>query len=119
MVLRSQIDTLSNQSVHSQPAHSEKFISREGVAKQLGGAEVMPSAQVMPLADPSRIASAIPIIVNPLMSPLIICSILALLLIAIIWFVVRKKIWGRDFKNDHYFTHEKYMNRPDIFYLKS
>jgi hypothetical protein len=39
------------------------------------------------------------------MSLLIIYSILALLLIAIIWFVVRKKIrdiWGMDFKNNHY-----------------
>ncbi|PKK58722.1 hypothetical protein RhiirC2_795871 [Rhizophagus irregularis] len=39
MVSRSQTDTLPNQSVHSQPAHSEKSISREGVTKQSGGAE--------------------------------------------------------------------------------
>ena len=31
MVSRSQTDTLFNQSVHSQPAHSEKSISREGL----------------------------------------------------------------------------------------
>jgi hypothetical protein len=36
MVSRSQTDTLPNQSIHSRPAHSEKFISREG------GAEVVP-----------------------------------------------------------------------------
>jgi hypothetical protein len=92
IVSRSQTDTLPNQSVHSRPAHSKKFILREGVAKQLGGAEVMSSAQVISLADPSVIAPAIPIIMSPLMSLLIIYSILALLLIAIIWFVVRKKI---------------------------
>src|SRR2546421_9609554 len=35
---------------HSRPANSENFILREGVAKQLGSAEVVPSPQVMPLA---------------------------------------------------------------------
>ena len=58
MVSRSQTDTLLNQSVHSQPAHFEKSISREGVVKQSGGAEVVPSAQVMPLAGPSGITPA-------------------------------------------------------------
>src|SRR5215217_6573284 len=67
MVFRSQTDTLPNQSIHSRPAHSEKFISREGVAKQLGGAKVMPSAQVMPLADPSGIVPAIPVVASSLM----------------------------------------------------
>ena len=56
VVSRSQTDTLPNQSVHNQPAHSEKSISREGVAKQSGGAEVVPPPQVMPLAGPSRTA---------------------------------------------------------------
>ena len=42
MVSRSQTDTLPNQFIHSRPAHSENFISREGVAKQLGGAEAVP-----------------------------------------------------------------------------
>ncbi|RIA84775.1 hypothetical protein C1645_831761 [Glomus cerebriforme] len=42
MVSRSQTDTLPNQSVYSQPAHSEKSISKEGVAKQSGGAEAVP-----------------------------------------------------------------------------
>src|SRR2546429_6694853 len=64
MVLRSQTDTLSNQSVHSQPAHSEKFISREGVTKQLGDAEAVSSPQVMPLAGPFGTAPAIPVIAS-------------------------------------------------------
>ena len=88
MVSRSQTDTLPNQSVHSQPAHFEKSILREGVVKQSGGAEVVPSAQVMPLAP------VIPIVANSLMSSMLIYSILTLLLIAIIWFVIRKKIWN-------------------------
>ena len=88
MVLRSQTDTLPNQSVHSQPVHFEKSISRKGVVKQSGGAEVVPSAQVMSLAP------VIPIVTDSLMSPMLIYSILTLLLIAIIWFVVRKKIWN-------------------------
>ena len=79
---------LSNQSVYSQPAYSDKFISREGVAKQSGGAEMVLSSQAIPLAP------AIPIVANSLMSPMLIYSILTLLLIAIIWFVVRKKIWN-------------------------
>jgi hypothetical protein len=44
VVSRSQTDTLPNQSVHSQLAHSEKSILREGVAKQSGGAEAVLSA---------------------------------------------------------------------------
>src|SRR3954468_21730697 len=42
MVSRSQTDTLPNQSVYSRPANSENFILRKGVAKQLGGLEVVP-----------------------------------------------------------------------------
>jgi hypothetical protein len=38
MVPRSQTDTLPNQSVHSQPAHSEKSISREGGAEAVSSA---------------------------------------------------------------------------------
>src|SRR6266498_4018261 len=71
MILRSQIDILSNQSVYSRPAHFEKSILREGVVKQSSGAKVVPSAQVMPLADSSGTTSAIPVIANSLMLPLI------------------------------------------------
>ena len=88
MVLRNQAVTLPNQSVHSRPAHSKKIISREGVAKQSGGAEAVSSAQAIPLAP------VIPIVADSLMLPMLIYSILTLLLIAIIWFVVRKKIWN-------------------------
>ena len=84
VVSRSQTDTLPNQFVHSQPAHSEKSILREGVAKQSGGAEVVPSPQVMSLVP------AIPVVTSSLMSPMVLYSILAFLLIAVIWFVVRK-----------------------------
>src|SRR4051812_19240978 len=82
MVSQNQADTLPNQSVHSQPTHSEKYISREGIAEQSGGAEVVPSAQVMPLVP------AIPVVTSSLMSPMVLYSILAFLLIVVIWFVV-------------------------------
>ena len=88
MVLRNQAVTLPNQSIHNRPAHSEKSISREGVMKQSGGAETVLSSQAIPLA------SVIPIVADSLMSPMLIYSILTLLLIAIIWFVVGKKIWN-------------------------
>ena len=77
-------DTLPNQSVHSRPAHSEKSISREGVAKQLGGAEVVSSTQVIPLTGPS---GTTPVVESSFKMSYVI---LALLLIAVIWFVVRK-----------------------------
>jgi hypothetical protein len=86
MISRSQTDTLPNQSVHSRPTYSEKFISREGIANQLGGAEVVPSSQVMP---PLGIA---PVVKSSLMP----YAILALLLIVVIWFVVRK--WWNSWK---------------------
>ena len=50
----------------------------------VGGAE-----EVVPLPLTSA-----PIIADSLMSPMLIYSILTLLLIAIIWFVVGKKIWN-------------------------
>jgi hypothetical protein len=74
IVSRSQTDTLFNQSVHNRPAHSEKFISREG------GTEAVPLSQEMPLASVT-----VPVITNSLMSLMEMYSILALLLIAIIW----------------------------------
>ncbi len=80
MVLRSQTDTLPNQSIHSRPAHSEKFILREGVVKQLGGTEAVP------------LPATVPIIASSLLLPIIIYSILTLLLITIIWLVVGKKL---------------------------
>jgi hypothetical protein len=94
MVSRSQTDTLPNQSVYSRPAHSEKSILREEVAKQSGGAEAVLSAQVMLLTP------TIPVIANSLVSPMITYSILILLLLAIIWLVVGKKIWDSWKKSD-------------------
>ncbi|RIA78747.1 hypothetical protein C1645_842434 [Glomus cerebriforme] len=85
VVSRSQTDTLPNQSIHSQPAHSEKSISREGVAKQSGGAEVVPLSQEMPLAP-----ATVPVVTSFLMSSMLIYSILTIVLIAIIWIVGRK-----------------------------
>src|SRR5436853_3812112 len=99
VVSRSQTDTLPNHSVHNQPAHSEKSISREGVVKQSGGAEVVPSPQVMPLAGPSGITPTMPVVANSLMSPLISYTILTLFLLAIIW-IVGKKIWNSWKKNN-------------------
>src|ERR1043165_8960419 len=85
MVSRSQTNTLPNQSIHSRPAHFEKSISRKEVAEQSGGAEVVPLSQEMPLAPVT-----IPAITSSLMSPMVLYSILAFLLIVVIWFVVRK-----------------------------
>ena len=53
-----------------------------------GSAEIVSSAQSIPLVP------AIPIVADSLMSPILIYSILTLLLIAIIWLVVGKKIWN-------------------------
>src|ERR1043165_199254 len=94
--------SLPNQSVHSQPAHSKKSISREGVAKQSGGAEVVPSPQVMPLAGPSRTA---PVVKSSLMP----YAILALLLIVVIWFVVRKWWNSRKKSNTEYSPNQNYF----------
>ena len=54
---------------------------------------MVPSAQVMPLAGPSGITPAIPVVANSLMSPLISYTILTLFLLAIIW-IVGKKVWN-------------------------
>jgi hypothetical protein len=108
VISRSQTDTLPNQFVHSQLAHSEKSISREGVAKQSGGAEVVPSPQVMPLAGPSRTAQVVK-------SSLMPYAILALLLIVVIWFVVRK--WWNSGKksNTEYSPNQNYfLSSPGI-----
>ncbi|GBC35998.2 hypothetical protein GLOIN_2v1787633 [Rhizophagus irregularis DAOM 181602=DAOM 197198] len=81
------------------------------------GAEMVSSAQAIPLVP------AIPIVADSLMSPMLIYSILTLLLIAIIWLVVGKKIWNmwsaKPKESDRYFTYKKYRNRPDIYHLKS
>jgi hypothetical protein len=78
MVLRSQADTLPNQSIYNQPVHSKKSILRE-VMKQSGGVEVVLSAQIMPLTP------AISVIASFLMSPLITYTILTFTTFAIIW----------------------------------
>ncbi|GBB91227.1 hypothetical protein RclHR1_01840024 [Rhizophagus clarus] len=105
---KDQTDTLPNQSVHSQPAHSEKSISREEVSKQSGGAEVVPSPQVMPLAGPSRTA---PVVKSSLMP----YAILALLLIVVIWFVVRKWWNSRKKSNTEYSPNQNYfLSSPSI-----
>ncbi len=68
----------------SETVRSRKFILREGIPLESGGAEAVPLSQKMPLAP------AIPIVASSLMSPMLIYFILTLLLIAIIWLVVRK-----------------------------
>jgi len=115
MVSRSQTDTLPNPSVHSQPAHFEKSISREGVVKQSGGAKVVPSAQVMPLVGPSGTTPAIPVVANSLMSPLISYTILTLFLLAIIW-IVGKKIWNSWKKNNTEYSSNRnyFLSSPNI-----
>ncbi len=64
--------------------------------KQSGGAETILSSQTIPLAP------VIPIVADFLMSPMLIYFILTLLLIAIIWFIVGKKIWNSWEKSDRY-----------------
>ena len=104
MVSRSQTDTLPNQSVHSRPAHFEKSISREEVAEQSGGAEIVPLSQEMPLAPVT-----VPAVTSSLMSPMVLYSILAFLLIVIIWFVVRK-YWNSSKKsNTEYSPNRNYF----------
>ena len=87
---------------------------------QLGPKETLPTldptisvggAKVVPL-----LATA-PFIATSLMTPLVTYSILTLLLIAIIWIVVGKKIWHILRKQ-----REKFINKehwPDIYYLNS
>src|ERR1044072_444877 len=65
MVSRNQANTLPNQSVHSRPIHFEKYISREGIAEQSGGAEMVSLAQVMSLIP------AIPVVTSSLISPMV------------------------------------------------
>jgi hypothetical protein len=104
MVSRSQTDILPNQSIHSRPANSENFISREG------GAEAVPLSQEMPLAPVT-----IPVVTSSLMSPMVTYSILALLLIAVIWLVSRKcwNSWKKS--NTEYSPNRNYfLSSPGI-----
>ena len=94
----SRADTLPNQSVHSRPTHSEKYILREGIAPQSGGTEVVPSAQVMTLV--------LAVVTHSLMSLIVTYFILVLLLIVIIWFMVRKW-WNSWKKSNQYSAYEK------------
>jgi hypothetical protein len=95
---------------------SSQIISSEGIPLELGGAEVVPLSQEILLAP-----VIVPVVTSSLMSPMVTYSILVLLLIAVIWLVVGKKIWnlwGIDKKMTD--IHEKYINRehrPDIYYL--
>ena len=63
-------------------------------AKNSGSAEAVPLSQEMPLASVT-----VPVIINSLMSLMVLYSILAFLLIAVIWFVVRK-YWNSSKKNN-------------------
>src|SRR3954454_5824990 len=104
MVSRSQTDTLPNQSIHSRPAHFEKFISREG------GAEAVPLSQEIPLASVT-----VPVVTSSLMSPMVMYSILALLLIVVIWLVVRK-CWNSWKKNNTEYSPNRnyFLSSPGI-----
>src|ERR1044072_1546997 len=104
IVSRSQTDTLPNQFVHSRPAHFEKSISREEVAEQSGGAKVVPLSQEMSLAPVT-----VPAVTSSLMSPMVLYSILAFLLMVVIWFVVRK-YWNSSKKsNTEYSPNRNYF----------
>ena len=107
IVPKSRTDTLPNQSIHSQPTNSENFISREGVAKQLGGAEAVPLSREMSIAPVT-----VPVVISSLMGSLfrdpMLYAILALFLI-IIW-IVGKKIWNSWSTNQR----EKNINKEQI-----
>ncbi|CAB4381114.1 unnamed protein product [Rhizophagus irregularis] len=64
---------------------SSQIISSEGIPLELGGAEAVPLSQEIPLAPVIVI-----VITSSLISPMVTYSILALLLIAVIWLVGRK-----------------------------
>jgi hypothetical protein len=64
---------------------SFQIILSEGIPLELGGTEAVPLSQEMPLASVT-----VPVITSSLMSPMVMYSILALLLIVVIWIVVRK-----------------------------
>ena len=65
-------------------------------------------------AEAVSLPATAPNIVSSLMSPIIIYPILTLLLVAIIWIVVGKKLWNIWKKSNQYFSHERYENRPGI-----
>ncbi|GBB91973.1 hypothetical protein RclHR1_19460005 [Rhizophagus clarus] len=90
----SQVESLPNQFIHSRPTNSEKYILKEEGVKQLDGAEA-----------------------GSLMLPLITYSFLTLLLIAIIWFIVKKirNWWSTKLKEKgRYSIHKKYINREEV-----
>src|SRR5207248_1949856 len=83
---RDQLELKENNEISSPPPpmnDSSQIISA-------GGAEVVP------------LPATAPILSSFLMSPIIIYSILTLLLIAIIWLVVGKKLWNLWKKSDRY-----------------
>src|SRR4051812_13968241 len=73
-----------------------------------GGAETVVTKSNIPS---SGLAPAIPIVANSLISLMVIYSILTLLLIAVIWFVVGKKIWNSWKKTDplHSYSQIRYQ----------
>ena len=90
------------------PAHFEKSISREGVAKQSGGTEVVPPPQVMSLAGPSRTTLAIPAVESSLMTYVI----LTLFLLVVIWIVGKKKWDSWKKSNTEYSPYQNYFLSP-------
>jgi hypothetical protein len=68
---------------------SSQIILSEEIPLESGGAKAVPFSQKIPLAPVT-----VPVITSSLMSLMIMYSILALLLIAVIWLVVGKKIWN-------------------------
>ena len=75
-----------------------------------------PSSQSISVggAEAVSLSATAPNIASSLMSPIIIYPILTLLLVAIIWIVVGKKLWNIWKKSNQYFSHERYENRPGI-----
>src|SRR4051794_1690011 len=107
--LRDQLALKKNTSsqIISETAHFGKFISREKIPLESGGTEAVPLSQEIPLAPVT-----VPVITSSLMSPIVtysIISILALLLIAVIWLVVRKcwNSWKKS--NTEYSPNQNYF----------
>ena len=73
-------------------------------AKHSDSAEAVPLSQEMPLASVT-----VPVVINSLISLMVLYSILAFLLIAVIWFVVRK-YWNSSKKsNTEYSPNRNYF----------
>src|ERR1051325_7836197 len=96
------------------PMNDIKENESEQIPKEFQLSALNPSPSQIFSAGGAEVVSlpaTAPIIASSLMSPIIIYSILTLLLIAIIWIVVWKKLWNIWKKSNRFFTYRNYINR--------